>query len=444
MTYVLAAVVGAALAGALAWLLVRARTLALVQRADRAERERDAKAEALAQAAQELARLETTLDHERGAAAEKLALLERAKADLTDTFKVLSADAMRASVEQLEAQARLHDERRQKAIEHVVGPIRESLAKVDGQIQHLERARSHAYGSLVEQVRSLAESQEKLRHETGNLVNALRAPSVRGRWGEIQLRRVVEMAGMLAHCDFLEQTTATVDERRLRPDLVVKLPGGKNVVVDAKVPLQAYLEAVECQDEDERTAHLADHARQIRQHIQKLSLKSYWEQFQPSPEFVVLFIPGEAFYSAALQHDPGLIEEAIGQRVLVATPTTLIGVLKAVAYGWHQETVAQSARAVSELGREVYARLSTVSEHVVALGRRLDSAVSAYNQTVGSLERRVLPAARRLAEHGAAGPKEIAALDAVDRAAQLPQAPELLGDEEQDDLLALPRARDAA
>jgi DNA recombination protein RmuC len=444
MTYVLAAVVGAALAGALAWLFVRARTLAVAQRADRAERERDVKAEALAQAAQELARLETTLEHERRAAAEKLALLERAKADLTDTFKALSADAMRAGVEQLEAQARLHDERRQKAIEHVVGPIRESLAKVDGQIQHLERARSHAYGSLVEQVRSLAESQEKLRHETGNLVTALRAPSVRGRWGEIQLRRVVEMAGMLAHCDFLEQTTATVDERRLRPDLVVKLPGGKNVVVDAKVPLQAYLEAVECQDEDERTAHLADHARQIRQHIQKLSLKSYWEQFQPSPEFVVLFIPGEAFYSAALQHDPGLIEEAIGQRVLVATPTTLIGVLKAVAYGWHQETVAQSARAVSELGREVYARLSTVSEHVVTLGRRLDSAVSAYNQTVGSLERRVLPAARRLAEHGAAGPKEIAALDAVDRAAQLPQAPELLGNEEQDDLLELPRARDAA
>ena len=434
MAYLVAALFGAALAAAAAWLGARGRVA-------RAERERDAKAEAPGRAAQDVARLETALAHERSAAAEKLALLERAKADLTDTFKALSSETMKASLEQLEAQARLHDAHREKALEHVVRPIRESLDKVDGQIQHLERARSQAYGALVEQVRSLADSQERLRSETGNLVTALRAPSVRGRWGEIQLRRVVEMAGMLSHCDFLEQTTATIDDRRLRPDLVVKLPGGKNIVVDAKVPLQAYLEAVECDDEDDRTARLDDHARQIRQHIQKLSLKSYWEQFQPSPEFVVLFIPGEAFYSAALQQDPGLIEEAIGQRVLVATPTTLIGVLKAVAYGWHQETVAQSARAVSELGRDLYTRLATMGEHVTTLGRRLDSAVGAYNQTVGSLERRVLPAARRLAEHGAGSPKDIPALDAVDRAAQLPQAPELV---EPETALELPRARDAA
>ena len=444
MAYFAVALVAAAAAGLFAWLAARTRTVALSQRAERAERDRDAKADAYAQAAQELARVETALEHERKAAAEKLALLDRAKSDLTDTFKALSADAMRESVERLETQARMHDEQRQKAIEHIVGPIRESLVKVDGQIQHLERARSEAYGSLITQVRTLAESQERLRAETGNLVTALRAPSVRGRWGEIQLRRVVEMAGMLSHCDFVEQITATVDERRLRPDLVVKLPGGKNIVVDAKVPLQAYLEAVECVDDDERTAKLGDHARQIRQHIQKLSLKSYWEQFQPSPEFVVLFIPGEAFYSAALQTDPGLIEEAIGQRVLVATPTTLIGVLKAVSYGWHQETVAQSARAVSELGREIYTRLSTASEHVVTLGKRLDGAVAAYNQTVGSLERRVLPAARRLAEHGAGGTKEIAALEAVDRAAQLPQAPELALGDEAAVPLELPRARDAA
>lgn len=444
MTLLAVALVAALAAAALTWVAGRARVAALAQRVERAERERDAKSDAHAHAAQELARVEATLEHERRSAAEKLALLDQAKAQFADTFKALSADAMRESVERLEAQSRLHDEQRQKAIEHLVGPIRESLVKVDGQIQHLERARSEAYGSLVAQVRSLAESQERLRAETGNLVTALRAPSVRGRWGEIQLRRVVEMAGMLSHCDFVEQMTATVDERRLRPDLVVKLPGGKNIVVDAKVPLQAYLEAVECVDDDERGARLADHARQIRQHIQKLSLKSYWEQFQPSPEFVVLFIPGEAFYSAALQSDPGLIEEAIGQRVLVATPTTLIGVLKAVSYGWHQETVAQSARAVSELGREVYTRLSTVSEHVVTLGKRLDGTVAAYNQTVGSLERRVLPAARRLAEHGAGGTKEIASLEAVDRSAQLPQAPELAPDEEPAVALELPRARDAA
>ncbi len=437
MTYLLVAVFGAAVGATAVWAAARGL---IVQ----AERERDAKADAVARSSEELARLETTLEHERTAAAEKLSLLERAKADLSDTFKALSADAMKSSIEQLEAHARLHDDQRQKAMEHTLRPIRESLDKVDGQIQHLERARSQAYGALVEQVRSLAESQDRLRAETGNLVTALRAPAARGRWGEIQLRRVVEMAGMLSHCDFVEQTTATVDDRRLRPDLLVKLPGEKNIVVDAKVPLEAYLRAVECDDEDERAAHLGDHARQIRRHIQKLSMKSYWEQFQPSPEFVILFIPGEAFYSAALQQDPGLIEEAIGQRVLVATPTTLIGVLKAVAYGWHQETVAQSAREVSALGRELYARLATVGEHVTTLGRRLDGAVGAYNQTVGSLERRVLPAARRLAEHGAGAPKEIAPLDAVDRSAQLPQAPELVTPVEAETALELPRARDAA
>jgi DNA recombination protein RmuC len=444
MAYALVALVAAVGTGLVVWIALRARSAALAERAERAERELAAKVDAYAEAGRDVARLEATLEHERSAAVEKIALLERAKVDLTDTFKALSSEAMQASVERLEAYARRSDEQRQEAIEHVVRPIRESLDKVDGQIQHLERARSHAYGALVQQVRSLAETQERLRAETGNLVTALRAPSVRGRWGEIQLRRVVEMAGMLSHCDFVEQTTATVDDRRLRPDLLVKLPGGKNIVVDAKVPLQAYLEAVEADDEEVRDARLADHARQIRQHIQKLSLKSYWEQFQPSPEFVVLFIPGEAFYSAALQHDPGLIEEAIGQRVLVATPTTLIGVLKAVAYGWQQETVAQSAREVSELGRELYARLATVGEHVGALGRRLDSAVAAYNATIGSLERRVLPAARRLADHGAGGPKEIAALDPVDRVAQRPQAPELTEAGEADVPLELPRARDAA
>jgi DNA recombination protein RmuC len=388
------------------------------------------------------ARLEADLEHERAASAEKVALLAHAKDEFANTFKALSSQSLQTALERLESNAKREEEHRREAIEHLVRPIRESLEKVDGQIQHLERARAQAYGSLVTEVKLLAESQERLRAETGNLVTALRAPSVRGRWGEIQLRRVVEMAGMLAHCDFVEQKTTTVDDRRLRPDLVVRLPGGKNVVVDAKVPLQAYLEAVEATDDDVREARLADHARQIRQHIQKLSMKGYWEQFQPSPEFVVLFIPGEAFYSAALQKDPGLIEEAIGQRVLVATPTTLIGVLKAVSYGWHQETVAESARAVSELGRELHTRIATVGEHVVTLGRRLDSAVAAYNQTVGSLERRVLPAARRLADHGAGGTKDLDVLEPVDRAAQLPQAPELT--EPGESVAELPRARDAA
>jgi DNA recombination protein RmuC len=360
---------------------------------------------------------------------------------MSTTFKALSSDAFTAALDRLQAAAAEREQHQREAVEHLVSPIRESLSRFDGHIKELERARSEAYGSLITQVRSLAESQERLRSETSNLVTALRAPSVRGRWGELQLRRVVEMAGMLAHCDFVEQKTATVDERRLRPDLVVQLPGGRNVVVDAKVPLEAYLAALDTDDEDQRRTRLADHARQIRQHIQKLSLKSYWEQFQPSPEFVVLFIPGEAFYSAALEQDPALIEDGIGERVLIATPTTLIALLKAVAAGWQQETVAESARTISELGKDVYSRLSTLGEHLTRLGKKLDGAVNDYNQTIGSLERRVLPAARRLADHGAGGPDELDALEPIDRTTQTVQAPELVKGE---NLAELPRAADAA
>jgi DNA recombination protein RmuC len=261
-------------------------------------------------------------------------------------------------------------------------------------------------------------------------VTALRAPATRGRWGEIQLRRVVEMAGMLPHCDFVEQVTVHADDRRLRPDLVVKLPGGKNVVVDAKVPLQSYLEAIEADDEDVRVSRLRDHARQVRAHVAKLSAKSYWEQFQPAPDFVVLFLGSEAFYSAALQHDPTLIETAFAERVLIATPTTLIGLLKTIAYGWQQERVAESARAVSELGRELYDRLATLGDHFITLGKRLDNTVAAYNQTVGSLERRVLPTARRFSDLAAGGRKEMPSLTGVERSAQLPQTPELRGESE--------------
>jgi DNA recombination protein RmuC len=419
MTAFAFALIGLVLGAAVTWGLTRARA-------------------AGAQVA--LARAEVALDEERKAAAEKLALLEHTRVELATTFKALSSDALNAALERLQAGAHDRDERQREAVEHLVSPIKDSLTRFDGHIKELERARSQAYGTLLTQVSSLAESQERLRSETSNLVTALRAPAVRGRWGELQLRRVVEMAGMLAHCDFVEQKTAKDDDRRLRPDLVVKLPAGRNVVVDAKVPLQAYLAALDAKDDDERRAHLADHARQIRQHIQKLSLKSYWEQFQPSPEFVVLFIPGEAFYSAALEQDPALIEDGIGERVLVATPTTLIALLRAVAAGWQQETIAESARTISELGKEVYGRLSTLGDHLGRLGRKLDGAVNDYNQTVGSLERRVLPAARRLADHGAGGPDELEALEPVDRTAQRPQAPELVAR----DLAELPRAADAA
>lgn len=378
----------------------------------------------------QIARLQADLHHER-----------RTASALPDAFKAVASQTMLASLEQLETHARRQDEHQRTALETLVRPIKDALEKVDEQSRRIESERKQSYGALSTQVQALAENEARLLAETGNLVTALRAPAARGRWGEMQLRRVVEKAGMLAHCDFDEQTTVTVDERRLRPDLIVRLAGGKNVVVDAKVPLEAYLRAIEATDEAAKAAHMTDHVRQIRQHIQKLASKGYWEQFQPSPEFVVLFIPGEAFYSAALQHEPTLLEDGLGKQVVVATPTTLIALLRAVAHGWHQETVAASAREVSTLGREVYQRLATMGDHITKLGSKIDGAVGAYNEMVGSLDRRVFPAARRLAEHGAGGAKDMAALDPVDRTTQRPQAAELT---EPETVHELPRARDAA
>ena len=380
---------------------------------------------------------ESTLAEERKRLEEQRALFAEAQEKLKDAFQALAAQALstnnqsflelaRSTLEKYQTEARRDLQEREKAVENLVSPIKSSLEKVDAQIQEIEKTRVLAYGSLSEQVRSLIGSQEKLQSETGKLVTALRAPNVRGRWGEIQLRRVVEIANMLPYCDFEEQVSVTTSDGRLRPDLIVKLPGGKNVVVDAKAPLQAYLNSLDTQDDDLRRNHLAQHARQIRDHMNKLSSKAYWEQFQPSPEFVVMFLPGETFFSAALEIDHSLIEDGVSGRVIVASPTTLIALLRAVAYGWTQEKLAKNAQEISDLGKELYDRLCTYASYMENVGKSLDRAVDQYNKAVGSLETRVMVSARKFSELGPAVTNELPEFDRIEKVTRKLQTNEQL------------------
>jgi DNA recombination protein RmuC len=363
-------------------------------------------------ASRTLVQAELALEHERALGAERLAAMQDAEARLSNSFKAMSAEALQANMLQLTemAKAQLRTtqveskgdlEKRASAVEQMVAPLREQLGRVDAQLVALNKERHESRGRLESQLRTMTDSQDNLRTETGALVTALRKPNVRGQWGQMQLRKVVEMAGMVRHCDFSEQSSFEGDERTLRPDMVINMAGGKQVVVDSKAPLQGILDAYEARDEEQRLAHLQAHARLLRKHVKQLSDKAYWSGLDSTPEFVVLFLPGEHFYSAALEVDPELIEDAMARRVLIVTPTTLLALLHTVGYGWQQEKVAESAQAISELGRELHGRLVKLSTLIGTLGKRLNSTVEAFNDTVGSYEQRVLPGARRFADHGA-------------------------------------------
>jgi DNA recombination protein RmuC len=367
---------------------------------------------------------------EIGRREEKLALVAT-QGRWEEQLKALTHDALETSSSSL---LRLAEAKLQ--------PISETLQRFEVQARALEEKRITAVSTIDEVLRNVAQGQERLRKETGNLVTALRAPHVRGRWGEVQLKRVVELAGMLAHCDFVEQSTGRDDEGRLlRPDLVVQLPGGKSLVVDSKAPLDAYLDAAEAEDDDVRRGHLVRHSRLVREHMTRLGQKRYWQQFEPAPEFVVMFLGDEAFFRAALDHDPSLLDAGVEAGVIPASPTTLIALLRTVSYGWQQETVAESARSIARLGREVYDRLGVFSRHFSKVGRSLDTAVGAYNEAVGSLETRVLVTARKFPEHGA-GADELPEVTPIERQTRPFVADELATGETRTELP--PRAVDAA
>jgi len=357
------------------------------------------------------------LDAARKLAEMNLATLQTGPGKMAETFQALADTALRTSQQSFLESARSTLEtvrvemtgdltKRQTAVDTVVRPLTESLAKLEAQIHQLEAARRQAYGSLEQQMQTMALRETELQKETAQLVTALRSPQVRGRWGEITLRRVAELAGMAERCDFCEQETQETETGRIRPDMIVRLPGERTIVVDAKAPLAAYLDAVAANSDADRRTALIRHSQQVAKHVEQLSSKTYWAQFQPAPEFVVLFLPGDPFFSAALEHKPALVEDAARQKVLVATPTTLIAILKGVAYGWRQEKLAENAEEIRQLAAELFDRIVTLQTHFNDIGRSLGKSVEAFNRCVGSLESRVYPSLRRIRELGATTAEE--------------------------------------
>ena len=376
-------------------------------------------------------RLATELENERRQGAEKITLLEQARQQLADSFAALSSQALknnneeflrlaRENLKQFQVQAKAELGEKEKSFEALVKPIRETLEKTERELRQMEKERQLAFGSISEHLKQVANDHQQLRAETQNLVKALRRPEVRGQWGELTLRRLAELAGMVEYCDFFEQEHRAGEDGNLRPDMIVRMPDNRELVVDAKTPLDAYLAAVESEDERERVEHLKRHARKVRDRMKELASKAYWTQFKHSPDFVVLFIPGEQFLSSALEQDPALLEDSLANRVILSTPNTLIALLRAVAFGWRQQAVAENAERIRELGEDLYKRIVTFTEHMTRMGKSLNSTVDSYNKAVGSMERQLMPGARKFTELGIHSKKELPDAEPLEAGVRLP------------------------
>lgn len=448
MEIILYFIVGAIIGGIIAWFIISSRSQrdyaekinVIEKRASSAEARTEELRQQIQQRESEIMQIRNELDAERKVKVESLtrleeakksfeeqkALIELMKTEMADTFNALSSAALKSSSEDFLRLASEHlgkvvtDTKgklseHQAAMDGMIKPLHDMLKRYEEQIRQIEENRHKAYGSLEQQLRSLASTQENLQKETSNLVSALRKPEVRGRWGEMQLKRVAELSGMSIHCDFTEQYSIDTEKGRIRPDMIVHLPMEREIVVDSKVSLEAYLDAVSAQTEDERKIKMEKHAQQVRTHMNKLSSKEYWSQFQKSPEFVVLFIPGESFLSSALEVDNNLIEDGIQKRVIIATPTTFIALLRAIAYGWRQEQLTKNAQVISDLGRQLYERMNVLKQHFENIGVNLEKAIGAYNKAVASLETRVLPSVRRFRELGITSASEISVVEQIDQ-----------------------------